>query len=189
VSFAIAGLGNPGSQYVKNRHNIGFLVVERLAEMFGASFQEKKKWDAQQAEVIIDNKKVVLLKPQTFMNLSGRALLHCSRSNGVATENWLVVHDELDLPFGRIQLKEGGGTAGHNGLKSIVASIGKGFTRLRFGVGKPLNPMQDTSSWVLSNFSALERETLDNLIDQSAKAAIDCLTLGLKDTQNKVNRK
>jgi aminoacyl-tRNA hydrolase len=114
----ICGLGNPGSQYAKNRHNVGFLVLDALASKLKASF-DHAKWEAELANAALGGEKLLLLKPQTFMNLSGQALGQAARFYKVGPPEVLVVHDELDLPFGRLQLKLGGGTGGHNGLESI----------------------------------------------------------------------
>src|SRR5688572_21623043 len=132
----ICGLGNPGSEYSRHRHNVGFMVCELLAARAKASFTQHK-FDAELSQAVVGGERALLLKPETFMNLSGQALGAAARFYKVDPADVLVVHDELDLPFGKLQLKAGGGTGGHNGLESIAEGWGEGtYGRLRFGIGK-----------------------------------------------------
>ncbi|MFN0063891.1 MAG: aminoacyl-tRNA hydrolase [Myxococcaceae bacterium] len=187
----VAGLGNPGPEYENHRHNIGFRVVERLATRAGVvHFQEK--FSARVAQADVDNIRVVFVLPHTFMNGSGAAVAPAARFFKVPAADILVVHDELDLPFGRLQLKAGGGTGGHNGLASIVESLGDdAFARLRFGIGKPEgeNAKARVVGHVLSEFSKDERAGLAALIDQAADTAHSWLVHGLAEAMNRHNRK
>ena len=146
---AIIGLGNPGPAYYHNRHSIGFRVVDVLADKYGASWRSRD--DMELAEFVLHNKNVVLIKPQTFMNSSGRVIPFLLK-RGIKPENILVVHDEIEMPFGKIAFKLGGSARGHNGLKSIIASCGDQFYRVRCGVGRPENK-EDVPKYVLQNFS------------------------------------
>ena len=156
----IVGLGNPGQRYEKNRHNAGFLFLDRLLEGCGQSWANEPKFHGLVANSIFHSKKVALLKPQTFMNRSGLSVAAFSRFYKINIDQILVVHDEIDLEVGAVKLKNGGGHAGHNGLRDIIASLGgKGFYRLRLGVGRPELGKQ-VADFVLSNPSAAEREVL-----------------------------
>lgn len=146
---AIIGLGNPGSGYYRHRHSIGFRVVDALAKKLGAQWRERD--DMLLAEVQLGGHKVLLVKPQTFMNNSGKVIPYLTKQ-GIEAKNILVVHDELELPFGEIKFKLGGSHKGHNGLKSIIASCGPDFARLRFGIGRPEDKAQ-VADYVLQNFS------------------------------------
>lgn len=157
----IIGLGNPGPKYHNNRHNIGFLVLDALAEKHHGSWQ--KKPDREMGEVEINGQTILLIKPQTFMNDSGKVIPSLAKQ-GIKAENILVVHDELEKPFGKIENKTGGSHKGHNGLRSIIASCGADFHRLRFGIGRPENK-EDVPTYVLTNFS--KNENIQPLIDQA----------------------
>lgn len=159
---AIIGLGNPGSGYYRHRHSIGFRVVDALAQKCGAQWREREQMLL--AEVQLGGRKVLLIKPQTFMNVSGRVIPYLLKQ-GIAAENILVVHDELELPFGQIKMKVGGSHKGHNGLKSIIAACGDAFTRLRFGIGRPEDRAQ-VADYVLQNFSENAAE-IEALIEKS----------------------
>jgi PTH1 family peptidyl-tRNA hydrolase len=187
----ICGLGNPGSEYARHRHNVGFMVCERLAERAKASFTQEK-FDARLAQATIGGEKALLLEPQTFMNLSGRALGGAARFYKVPGEDVLVIHDELDLPFGKLQLKSGGGTGGHNGLESIAQSWGEpSYGRLRFGIGKPQgpNPKERVIGHVLGNFSSEEVAQLDALITAAAEMAEGWARDGMQKAMNRFNRR
>lgn len=158
----IIGLGNPGKQYHNTRHNIGFLVLNALAEKHNASWQ--KKGDYEYADIHINDEKITLVKPQTFMNSSGRVIPSLLKQ-GLKAENLLVVHDELEKTFGKIEFRTGGSHRGHNGLRSIMEFCGADFMRLRFGVGRPEN-REEVAQYVLSNFT--EKPTdLESLINKA----------------------
>jgi PTH1 family peptidyl-tRNA hydrolase len=185
------GLGNPGREYEGHRHNVGFRVVEQLARSFGLAVHQRK-FDAHLWQGETAGNRVVLLQPQTFMNLSGRSFAAAARFYKVDPENALVIHDELDLPFARLQLKRGGGAAGHNGLRSIVEHWGADdFVRLRVGISKPegLGAKERVSGHVLSNFSPDEEKDLGALLERSVEAATCWLTEGLSVAMNRFNRR
>jgi PTH1 family peptidyl-tRNA hydrolase len=187
----ICGLGNPGSEYARHRHNVGFMVCERLAERAKASFTQEK-FEARLAQATVGGEKALLLEPQTFMNLSGRALGGAARFYKVPAEDVLVIHDELDLPFGKLQLKAGGGTGGHNGLESMAESWGEAnYGRLRFGIGKPQGPnaKERVVGHVLGNFSSEEVPSLDALLTAAAEMAEGWARDGMQKAMNRFNRR
>lgn len=165
--FLIVGLGNPGKEYEKTRHNAGFMAIDKLAEDNCAS-SFKKKFQGLYTECEIAREKVILLKPQTYMNLSGNSVAEATKFFKINKDNVIVIHDEIDLEFGREKVKKGGGNAGHNGLKSIDAAIGNDFIRIRIGVGRP-STKNEVSDYVLGNFSKAEKEQLDDIMDKIAK--------------------
>jgi PTH1 family peptidyl-tRNA hydrolase len=187
----LCGLGNPGRQYEQNRHNIGFLVLDALAARWKLSFTSHK-FDAELASGTFAGDKVLLLKPQTFMNLSGTSLGAAARFYKVPAGEVLVVHDELDLPFGKLQLKLGGGTGGHNGLNSIREAWGEEqYARLRFGIGKPAGPgaKERVVGHVLGDFSPDERATLPELIGKACDVSESWAREGLAKAMNRWNGK
>jgi PTH1 family peptidyl-tRNA hydrolase len=187
----ICGLGNPGGEYARHRHNVGFMVCDLLAERARASFTQEK-FDASLASATIGGEKTLLLKPQTFMNASGQALGGAARFYKVPPEDVLVIHDELDMPFGKLQLKAGGGTGGHNGLNSIAESWGEAnYGRLRCGIGKPTGPnaKERVVGHVLGNFSGEEVKELPHLLVAAAEMAEGWASLGMQKAMNRFNRK
>lgn len=166
---AIIGLGNPGKQFEKTRHNIGFRVLDILADEYNTSFKQIKNMEL--AEVVINDNKVLLIKPQTFMNNSGEIAPYLHKQ-GIKTEEILVVHDELELPFGTIKTKFEGSHKGHNGLRSIISHLGKNFWRLRFGISRP-EDRNCVSDYVLSEFSKAEQKELDHLINEAITAILE----------------
>jgi peptidyl-tRNA hydrolase, PTH1 family len=159
---AIIGLGNPGHAYVRNRHNIGFMIVDALAQAYGIGWH--KKDDIELARIAINNKPVLLLKPQTFMNSSGVVVPFLAKQ-GMQPEDILVIHDELEMPFGKLAIRVGGSARGHNGLRSIMSRAGEHFARLRFGIGRP-ERKEDVPSYVLENFKENSSD-INRLIDQA----------------------
>ena len=187
----ICGLGNPGREYERHRHNIGFMVVEALLPRARGELNQEK-FQARVGQGTLGGERIVFVEPQTYMNLSGRSLAEAARFYKVAVEDILVIHDELDLPFGRLQLKAGGGTGGHNGLKSSVQSLGAdGFIRLRFGIGKPEGPnaKERVAGYVLSNFDDGERRQLEEFIGRASDMAETWAREGLATAMNRFNRK
>lgn len=188
----ICGLGNPGPEYTDDRHNIGFRVLDALGARLSAPFSTRK-FQGEVAQGALKNERLVLLKPQTFMNLSGTSVAACARFYKVSPGDALVVHDELDLPFGRLQLKVGGGAGGHNGLRSIMEHWGEdGFARLRFGVGKPANvaaSRERVVAHVLSGFGPEERAELPGLVDRALEACELWARVGPGPAMNAVNRR
>jgi PTH1 family peptidyl-tRNA hydrolase len=187
----ICGLGNPGREYERNRHNIGFMVVEALLPRAKAELNQEK-FQARVGQGTLGSERILFVEPQTYMNLSGRSLAEAARFYKIAVEDILVIHDELDLPFGRLQLKAGGGTGGHNGLKSSVQSLGAdGFIRLRFGIGKPEGPngKERVADYVLSNFDDGERRQLEEFIGRALDMAETWAREGLATAMNRFNRR
>lgn len=182
----MVGLGNPGRQYAGNRHNVGFMILDLLAGRLDARFSRHRRAVAEVAETRLGygGPPLVLVKPMTYMNLSGGPVAGLSRFYKVPPERLLVVHDEIDLPYGTLRGKRGGGEGGHNGLRSISRSLAtKDYLRLRFGVGRPPG-RQEAADWVLSDFSATERKDLDYLIDRAADFLTAIITKGLEPAQN-----
>jgi len=166
--WLIAGLGNPDSEHEDNRHNIGFMAVDRIADdhRFGAP---KNKFSGVVLDGEIDGEKIMLLKPRTYMNLSGRSVAEALKFYKIPVENLIVIHDELDLLPGKIRVKTGGGAAGHNGLKSIDASTGNpNYKRIRIGIGHPGRP-EMVSGYVLADFKPEERGLMDGLTQSLSK--------------------
>ena len=179
----LVGLGNPGSEYAQTRHNIGFMGVDELARRYSFSpFKDKLK--GQIATGSIENQKIILLKPTTFMNLSGEAVLAVCSFYKIKPGNIIVFHDDMDLPVGKIRVKRGGSAGGHNGLKSIDSQIGSNYLRVRIGIGRPENK-QDVVNWVLTSFSDSHQEIIDDILNKIAEYA-PLLTAG--NDQTFINR-
>lgn len=155
----IVGLGNPGAQYSRTRHNVGFVAIDKLAESKAQNITWKKEKNALTTK--IDN--MIFAKPQTFMNLSGLAVQALMTFYKIPLENIVVIHDDVDLNLGDVREKVGGGSAGHNGIKSIDAAVGSEYHRIRIGVGRGVQPI-DTADWVLGRFSSDEQEIINNTI-------------------------
>ena len=185
LDLLVVGLGNPGREYARNRHNVGWLVVEELARRRGGSW--RSKFSGQLAEVRIDGHKVALLKPETYMNESGRAVQAAARFFKVDPDAILVVHDEGDFDLGRLQARLGGGLAGHNGLRSIAQQLGTAeFLRLRIGVGRPeRGDPRPLADYVLSDFVPHDDPYL--LVEKAADAVELLDAEGLEATQRRVN--
>ena len=182
----VVGLGNPGPRYETTRHNAGFLAIDRLAERWKAKASRVKR-NCEIAEAEFDGDKALLLKSQTFMNLSGDAVAPIYRFHKCKPEDLVVIHDDIDLPSLSLKIKTGGGTGGHNGLKSIDAHLGAadlGYHRVRIGVGKEANAVEH----VLERFSDDELEALDPLLDQVAEAVELVLRGRVAEAQGKFNR-
>ena len=185
-AWLVVGLGNPGPGYAGNRHNVGFMVVDVLAGRMGAKFKTHKA-RADVVEGRLSGVRVVLAKPRTYMNDSGGPVSGLRDFFKVPLERLVVVHDELDLPYGGLRLKLGGGDNGHNGLKSLRRSLGSGeFNRVRFGIGRPPGRM-DAAAFVLRDFGAAERKELELEVDRAADATEALVTDGLDRAQNTFN--
>lgn len=184
----IVGLGNPGPQYQSTRHNVGFMVLDRLREDSGSVAEFKQKGKGLLVSAFVAGENRYLLKPQTFMNLSGESVAEIARFFKIDVSEILVVYDEIDLPFATLRLKKGGGDGGHNGIKSVAARLGsRDFTRLRVGIGRPEQEQQSVSSWVLSSFDAEEASELPFLLKRSVEAVDTLCREGLKVAQNTFN--
>lgn len=185
----VVGLGNPGKTYEQTRHNIGFMVLDYIAEKEGFAFTDSK-WEAKVAKVSFGRRHTLFVKPQTFMNNSGRAVGKICSYYKIVPENIIVIHDDLDLEFGRIKLVVNRGAGGHNGITSIIQHLGgKNFARIRAGIGRPVvkNGMP-VSGFVLANFSSAEQATLDGLLTSIAVAVRLILEQGAIETMNLINR-
>ncbi len=168
--YLIAGLGNPGDKYVNTRHNIGFLVIDKITKNIPTSNINNSNFKA----IVLKSSNQIFVKPQTYMNLSGEAILPIADYYDIANENIIVIHDDLDLPFGAVKFKIGGSHGGHNGLKSIDANIDKDYIRVRVGIGKPTNK-KDVANWVLSDFSKEELKQLNDIIIPHIIKAIEAI--------------
>jgi PTH1 family peptidyl-tRNA hydrolase len=187
LDLLVVGLGNPGREYAKNRHNVGAMVVDELARRHGGSW--RGKFSGRIAEIRLDGHKVALLKPETYMNESGRSIAAAAGFFKVEPESVLVVHDESDLEPGRLQLRLGGGLAGHNGLRSVAQSLKTPeFMRLRVGVGRPeRGDPRPLADWVLSDFDP--HEDAETLVTRAADAVETLDTEGVERAQATVNRR
>jgi PTH1 family peptidyl-tRNA hydrolase len=181
--WLIAGLGNPGPEYAGNRHNAGFMVLDELAARAGGRFKAHKS----RAEVC-ETRAAILAKPLTYMNLSGGPVKALSDFYKIGPDRLIVVHDELDVPYGALRAKLGGGDNGHNGLKSITKVLGtRDYLRVRFGIGRPPGRM-DAASFVLRDFATAERKDLPFLVDRAADVVESLMARGLEATQNEYHR-
>jgi peptidyl-tRNA hydrolase, PTH1 family len=181
--WLVAGLGNPGSGYEGNRHNCGFMVADVLAARMSAPFKRDRS-RARVATGRLAGYPVTVAKPQTFMNLSGRPVAALRTFYKIPADHIVVIHDELDIPFGAIRLKQGGGDNGHNGLRSITAALGtRDYLRVRVGIGRPPGRM-DPADFVLHDFSAAERQALPDVLDRCADAVEVLMQRGLAAAQN-----
>lgn len=189
-AWLVVGLGNPGARYAANRHNAGYMVADLLAERMGAAFR------AHRARALVaegrlggpgaGGPRVVIAKPLTFMNLSGGPAAALAAYFKIPLSRLVVIHDELDIGYGVLRLKRGGGDNGHNGLKSVTAALGPEYHRVRFGVGRPPGRM-DVAAWVLKDFAAAEVKELDYLVDRAADAVEALIRDGLAPAQNVYN--
>jgi PTH1 family peptidyl-tRNA hydrolase len=186
----LVGLGNPGTRYRDTRHNVGFVVVEQFVETLGGAAW-RQKFQGQLADVSAHGERLWVLKPETYVNRSGECVGQAARFYKIAPPDVLVVHDELDLPFGRVRLKQGGGVAGHNGLKSITSALGSNdYLRLRLGVGRPGPEFSGKGAdYVLQAFASEEQTLLGGVIRQASDAISDVLKNGLSAAMNRVNRR
>ena len=181
----VVGLGNPGPDYAETRHNVGFRVVELLAARAGGGRFSRHRTNSDVLEARLAGRRVVLAKPRTYMNVSGGPVAGLVKYFSVPIEDLVVVHDDLDLGFGVVRLKRGGGEGGHNGLRSISSAVGtKDYLRVRFGIGRPPG-RQDPADFVLKRFSGAEKKELEFAVDLAADAAEALLSDGLEPAQNK----
>jgi PTH1 family peptidyl-tRNA hydrolase len=184
--YLIIGLGNPGREYRTNRHNIGFMLVDRLAGRLGVTFSRLES-KALVTKAEYSGRRIVLAKPQTFMNLSGQAVVSLARFYKIPLENLLVAYDEIDLPFGTIRLRPGGGSAGHNGMASIIERLGtQDYPRMRLGIGRPPGHM-DAAAYVLQDFSRADEEALPVFLDCAVDAVLVFIGQGLMAAMNQYN--
>ncbi len=185
----IVGLGNPGEKYTLTRHNVGFLVLDALAEKYAATFKKSVVCDGWEAKVIINNVTCSLLKPATFMNLSGIAVKQVVIKKEIELKNLLIVTDDLALPFGQIRIRPEGSDGGHNGLTSIIEQLAtKQFARLRMGISRP-KPGVDTVDYVLANFTSGERKLLPGFINHGLDCVVSWATNGVVNAMQDYNKK
>ena len=182
------GLGNPGRDYATSRHNTGFMIIEEIATAFALSL-DRKKFNILFGRGSIEEHDVILAKPMAFMNNSGPPVKQLARYFRISSEDLLVIHDDIDLAFGRLKIKEKGGHGGHKGVKSLMDAFGKGdFARLRIGIGRSEEPVSVTDH-VLGSFSVEETEMLKGILARACKAVVTILTKGVKNGMNRFNDK
>ena len=188
MTWLVAGLGNPGPRYAKNRHNLGYRVVEELAERAGERFRKARFVPADVVELREGGERVVLAKARDFMNVTGPAFASLARKHRVEPAQVIAVHDEIDLVFGALRVKFGGSTAGHNGLRSVERALHTpDFFRVRLGVGRPTG-RKEPSDWVLEDFAKREEPDVEILVGDGADATLSLVRDGLAATQDRFNR-
>ena len=186
-SWLVVGLGNPGREYEKSRHNCGFRAVDILAENLGCKI-DKLKFQGLYCQVNYNGKKLFLLKPQTFMNLSGRSVLQLSAYFNIPPQQIIVLFDDISLEPGRLRIRPDGSAGGHNGIKSIIQEVGsQAFPRVKIGVGGKPNPDYDLADWVLSNFTASEEKALAVSLKNAADATLAIIDRGVPEAANRFN--
>jgi len=186
-NWLIVGLGNPGREYEKTRHNCGFRALDILADKLGCR-ADKLKFQGLYTQVNYEGRKVFLLKPQTYMNLSGRSVLQLSAYFNIPPQRIIVLFDDISLPPGRLRIRPDGSAGGHNGIKSIIQEVGsQAFPRVKIGVGSKPNPEYDLADWVLSTFSASEEKALAVALDNAAAAALAIIDHGVPEAANRFN--
>ena len=186
-NWLIVGLGNPGKEYERTRHNTGFRAIDLLAAKLGCKI-DKAKFQGLYAQVNYNGRKLFLLKPQTFMNLSGRSVLQLSAYFSIPPERIIVMFDDISLAPGRLRIRGDGSAGGHNGIKSIISEVGsQDFPRVKIGVGAKPNPEYDLAAWVLSAFSAKEEKDLSFALENAADAALTIIDQGVPEAANKYN--
>jgi len=186
MTILIVALGNPGNEYKNTRHNIGWMALEHLP--FYRQLAWKEKFKSRYSQYNHKGEKYIFIEPQTFMNLSGESVRPAMDFFKIPLEDIIIIHDEIDLPFGTIQLKKGGGLAGNNGLKSIAQHLGsQGFKRIRMGVGRP--KFGDVASHVLGNFNPDEQISLDDYLKLGCEAIESIIEVGFQKSQNKFSKR
>ncbi|PKN66335.1 MAG: aminoacyl-tRNA hydrolase [Deltaproteobacteria bacterium HGW-Deltaproteobacteria-15] len=182
----IAGLGNPGPEYRKTRHNMGFRVIEQWAESLGIALRSRR-FHSKSGRALMEGRGIILLCPQTYMNRSGMAVKACADYFGVETGNMLVVHDDIDLPLGRVKVVRSGGAGGHKGIQSIIDYMGtNGFARVKMGVGRPRS-LQPVDEFVLKPFSSEEDTVVEEVVRLAVRACEEFVLMGLEHAMGNVN--
>lgn len=188
-NWLIVGLGNPGKDYTKTRHNCGFRVIDLLAQELGCKI-DKAKFQGLYGQVVHNRRKLFLLKPQTYMNLSGASVLQLSAYFSIPPQRIIVIFDDISLNVGRLRVRPDGSAGGHNGIKSIISSLGsQDFPRIKVGVGAKPHAEQDLADWVLSTFSASEEKTLESALKNAAEAALCIIDQDVPTAANRFNGK
>ncbi len=186
-AWLIVGLGNPGPEYAKTRHNCGFRALDILAQKLGCKV-DKGKFEGLYGQTTYEGHKLYLLKPLTYMNLSGRSVLQLSAYFNIPPQRIVVIFDDISLDIGRLRIRSNGSAGGHNGIKSIISQLGsQDFPRVKVGVGAKPNPDFDLADWVLSAFSASEEKTLQAALDRAADAALCIVSQGTMEAANRFN--
>ena len=186
-SWLIVGLGNPGKEYERTRHNAGYRAIDILADKLNCLI-DKGKFQGLYGQTVYGGKKLYLLKPLTYMNLSGRSVLQLSAYFNIPPQRIIVLFDDISLPPGRLRIRADGSAGGHNGIKSIIAEVGsQNFPRVKIGVGSKPNPEFDLADWVLSTFSAKEEKDLVFALNNAADAALCIIDHGVPETANRFN--
>lgn len=186
-TWLIVGLGNPGKEYVRTRHNCGFRALDILADKLGCKV-DKGKFQGLYGQCTYQGNKLLLLKPQTYMNLSGRSVLQLSAYFNVPPQRIIVMFDDISLEPGRLRIRSDGSAGGHNGIKSIISELGsQEFPRVKIGVGSKPTPEYDLADWVLSSFSAQEEKALAPALERAADAALCIINHGIPETANRFN--
>ena len=186
-TWLIAGLGNPGREYEKTRHNTGFLALDALSKALGVRVN-KPKFQGEVGVCEYKGKRLILLKPQTYMNASGLSVEPCAHFYKIPPERIIVIFDDISLPVGRIRVRKSGSAGGHNGIKNIIAHLGTDvFPRVKVGVGAPSHPDYDMVDWVIGSFSAQERKIVDEALDRALDAAECIISRGVTEAQNRFN--
>ncbi|MGH7890229.1 MAG: aminoacyl-tRNA hydrolase [Thermodesulfobacteriota bacterium] len=184
----VVGLGNPGREYSLSKHNIGFMVLDELSARLGVGL-DRVGFTSVYGEALVGQKRIVLLKPQTYMNRSGKAISEFVRFFKILTGDVISVYDEMDLPLGSLKIKAGGGSAGHKGVESIINSLGDdGFIRVRVGIGKHAQKSENVNH-VLSRFKKEEKKIVDDALERAADAVLEIIARGVESAMNKFNRK
>ena len=185
--WLIVGLGNPGKEYERTRHNAGFRAIDIIASKLGCKI-DKAKFQGLYGQVNFAGKKLLLLKPMTYMNLSGRSVLQLSAYFHIPPQRIIVLFDDISLEPGRLRIRSDGSAGGHNGIKSIISELGsQDFPRVKIGVGAKTNPEQDLADWVLSAFSASDEKALISALDRAADAALCIIEHGVPEAANRFN--
>ena len=188
-SWLIVGLGNPGKDYARTRHNCGFRAIDILADSLGCKI-DKSKFQGLYGQTVKNGRKLFLLKPQTFMNLSGRSVLQLSAYYNIPPQRIIVIFDDISLEPGRLRIRANGSAGGHNGIKSIISELGsQEFPRIKVGVGAKPHPEQDLADWVLSAFSSAEEKLLQPALQNAADAALCLIESGIESASCRYNGK
>ena len=186
-SWLIVGLGNPGKEYEKTRHNCGFRALDILAQKLGCKV-DKAKFQGLYGQITYNGQKLYLLKPLTFMNLSGRSVLQLSAYYHIPPQRIIILFDDISLEPGRLRIRADGSAGGHNGIKSIISEVGtQDFPRVKIGVGAKAHPEQDLADWVLSGFTASEEKALASALERAADAALCIIDSGVPESANRYN--
>ena len=184
--YLIAGLGNPGEEYKDTRHNLGFEAVERLARQLGSGLKTDRNFEAKAAKTRFENEQLILIMPLTFMNLSGRSVKAASDYYKIPAEKMIIVYDDIDLEEGQIKVKQGGGSAGHKGVESVIEHVNsRDFIRVRIGAGRPKT--SQVADHVLSKINKSEKDRFESVADTAALAVIEIISSGLSAAMNKFN--